>query len=306
MLYQNADSGDSVLVVIALVAIIVFVLMMITAFAIVRSERKTQTPVPSKDDLESGSPAVESTILPPVDGATIEVKPDGEIKARPFAAFFSGERQKNAGASVESAQVDKSPKVIQTLNLVACFILATGFAWLNFSHVQHIVNATSLSPYFILLAIFSPICIAVAWLRLTGIKWRLGNRNLVRDLIGIVLALALGFGGQRFLSDPVSVLAPELPVLSTQDWPGSQFSVEPQIIEAGAWSETRAFRQSLILIRNEIAIAEVTQTILWHADRMQAAAAWDQHRNDPYYDFPVVVSNTDNNRPEIRAYLQPA
>src|SRR5688500_12993584 len=158
MLYQNADSGDSVLFVIALIAIIVFVLMMIAAFAIVRSERKTQIAVPSKDDLESGSPAVESTILPPVDGATIEVKPDGEIKARPFAAFFSGERQKNAGASVESARIDKSPKGIQTLSLAACFILATGFAWLNFSHVQHIVNATSLSPYFILPAILSPIC----------------------------------------------------------------------------------------------------------------------------------------------------
>lgn len=172
MLYQNADSENTVLLVIALVAIVVFIFMLFAAFAIARSERKTQTAVPSKDDLESGSPAVESSILPPVDGTTTEVWPAGEIKARPFASFFSGERRQNAGASVESAQVDKSPKRIQTLNLAACFILATGFAWLNFSHVQHIVNATSLSPYFILLAIFSPTCISVAWLRLTGIKWR--------------------------------------------------------------------------------------------------------------------------------------
>ena len=125
-----------------------------------------------------------------------------------------------------------------------------------------------------------------------------GNRNLVRDLIGIVLALAVGLGGQLLLSDPMRVLAPELPVLSPQDWPGSQF-FGPLRIEGGRpWSDQRAFQQSIALIRNEVGVAEATQRISWYADLTQAAAAWDQHKSEPFWDFPIVARNTGNNKPE--------
>ena len=41
-----------------------------------------------------------------------------------------------------------------------------------------------------------------------------GKRYGVRDLIGILLALAIGISGQLFLADPLKILAPSLPMLS--------------------------------------------------------------------------------------------
>ena len=176
MLYQDADSGDTVLVAIAFVAMAVFVLMLVTAFAIVRSERKTRSEVPSKHDLEPGSHAAGNPGPLPENGRTTELRPQWYFKAPPFVAgiarLFSRDRQRNAGESERTRIVNAGPGALRTLNWVICFILATYFAWLNYSHVGHIINSTSLYPYFVLLEVLSPTCIAVAWLRLTGSSWR--------------------------------------------------------------------------------------------------------------------------------------
>ena len=124
------------------------------------------------------------------------------------------------------------------------------------------------------------------------------NRNLVRDLIGILLALAFGISGQLILSEPVKILAPRLPMLSPQDWPGSELGRALSITGGRPWRENRSFTQSIMLIKNGISIAEATQRIIWHADRMQAAAMWNQYKNEPYYDFIVIASSTNNDKPE--------
>jgi hypothetical protein len=125
-----------------------------------------------------------------------------------------------------------------------------------------------------------------------------GNRNLIRDLIGILLALAVGISGQLILSDPLRVLAPKnLPLLSPQDWPGSQFNLELLIVGGRPWQENRSFMRSIVLIKDNTPIAEATQTIVWYADLTQAAADWNQHKSEPYYDFPIVAKNTDTDKP---------
>jgi hypothetical protein len=133
----------------------------------------------------------------------------------------------------------------------------------------------------------------------------LGNKNLVRDLIGMLLALAAGISGQLILSDPLKVLAPELPMLSLQDWPGSQFTVELQIIGGGAWQEERGFLQSIVLMSNKTPVAEATQTMTWYADLTQAGAAWHQHRSEPYYDFPIVATSAGEDKPESLLFCSP-
>src|SRR5215216_2026528 len=179
MLYQNADSEYTVIVVIALVAIVVFMLMLIATFAIFRSERKTKTAAPSKDELESGSPAVGDTILLPEDRTTTEVRPTSAIKVRSLAAgsagLFSIDRRKDTSASGQGATIEKLSKDIKTLNWVACFTIASYIAFLGYDRLQYTLFPLLQLPGYYwfakILPIISPTCIAVAWLRLTGIKW---------------------------------------------------------------------------------------------------------------------------------------
>jgi hypothetical protein len=175
LLYPNADSDNTVLLVIALVAIILFMLMLFAAFIIVRSEKKTKTAASSKDKLGSGSPAAGNTTPHPEDGKTTEVRPTSAIKAHSFATNMAGppssDKWENINASSPRAILDQLPKLIQTLNWIVCFLAVTYFAWLNYSRLGSDLEKTSLYPYFVWLAILSPTCIAIAWLRLTGVRW---------------------------------------------------------------------------------------------------------------------------------------
>jgi len=64
----------------------------------------------------------------------------------------------------------------QTLKWEASFILASSVAYLGYFRVQNILAPPLPIPAYIywalqILAILSPSCIAVAWLRWTGVKW---------------------------------------------------------------------------------------------------------------------------------------
>ena len=112
-------------------------------------------PIPNIE-LESGSPAVGNTILLPEDRTT-EVRPTSEIKALSLDAGLTRD--------------------IKILNWVVCLIIASYVAFLGYDRLQHyLFLLLQLSSYFygfaIILAFISPTCIAVAWLRLTGVRWR--------------------------------------------------------------------------------------------------------------------------------------
>ena len=67
---------------------------------------------------------------------------------------------------------------IKTLNWWTCCIVATLVAYLGYDHLEHtLLSVFEVSGYYywsaFILAILSPACLAVAWLRLTGIQWRL-------------------------------------------------------------------------------------------------------------------------------------
>lgn len=132
-----------------------------------------------------------------------------------------------------------------------------------------------------------------------------GKGYSVRDLIGMLLALAVGISGQLFLADPLQVLAPSLPMLSPEDWPGSRFTIERQIMGGRAWREQRSFQQSIVLIKNQKPVASATQIIVWYADLEQAKAAWDQHRKEPYYDYPIIARSTDKDKPASLLFCSP-
>lgn len=84
------------------------------------------------------------------------------------------------------------PQGIKTLNWVLCFVIASYVAWWNYSRELSSLNGTSLYPYLIALALLSPACLGVAWLRLTGLTWR--------RALSLLLWVPVAFGAILLLS----------------------------------------------------------------------------------------------------------
>lgn len=101
------------------------------------------------------------------------------------------DRQKKAVESLQGGVSDSFPEKIKALNWVVCLIVATYVALSNYEHVSHLVSDTSLDLYFALLAIISPTCLAVAWLRLTGTPWR--------RALSLFIWVSVAFGGMWLL-----------------------------------------------------------------------------------------------------------
>lgn len=147
MLYQNADSGETVLVVIALVALAVFILMLFAVLAIVRSEGKTK------------------------DEAGKEHKT--RLTAGGLARHFPQDKPKRE-LTPRQRQIVES---LKTFNWWACCIIAAIVAFLGIDRLQeNLLPLFRIVRYYYwfapILAILSPACIALAWLRLTGVPWR--------------------------------------------------------------------------------------------------------------------------------------
>ena len=176
---QNANSGDTLLLIIALVAVVIFLLMLIAVFVVVRAERKPTSNVSLEE--EPGSLAVAETTLLSEKGIPPEVVPANEMKAPSVAENFAGplslENPEKESAPDPDALVVGFPSATKRLswvtpNWLISFIAATCMAWWNYSRLDFGAERISLYPYIIFLAIFSPASIAVAWLRLTGTNWR--------------------------------------------------------------------------------------------------------------------------------------
>lgn len=122
-----------------------------------------------------------------------------------------------------------------------------------------------------------------------------------RDVLGILLALVAGLAGELVMADPLRFLAPQIPMLSTPDWPGSQVTVELQILDGLAWRERRGFLKAL----GQPVRAEATQVLTWYADPAAAAAAWEQHRNVPDA-YEIVAASAGDQVPESVLLCSPA
>jgi hypothetical protein len=136
-------------------------------------------------------------------------------------------------------------------------------------------------------------------MRLSFFRRLVANINLSRDQIWILLALVVGIVGQIFVffvPDPLRVLAPQLPMLSPQDWPGSQIGTELFISENWPWQEKRGFRQSLYLSQDSIN-AHIDQQLVWYANPRENADIWNQLDPDTYNGWPILERNMDTDKP---------
>ena len=69
--------------------------------------------------------------------------------------------------------LDRIPEVFKSLNLALSFFVVIWIAFKNSSQIANTVHHTMpLRTFLDWLAWISPTCIAIAWLRITGIKWK--------------------------------------------------------------------------------------------------------------------------------------
>lgn len=123
--------------------------------------------------------------------------------------------------------------------------------------------------------------------------------HLLRDTVGILLALAIGVGGLIFvftIPDPFTSLGPHTPLLTSPDWPGSYASIEIGIGSDWPWRERRKFVTSLVL-NADPRYAEIEQTAIWYADRAEAAADWKGLNTDSYNEQPIVARYSGGDKP---------
>ena len=149
MRYQNAYSENTVLLVIALVAMVVLILMLFAVLVIVRSEGKTKNEAGPEKEHQASLTSAEH------DRPPAQEKPNGERDARPRGIFES----------------------LKRFNWAACYAIASFVAYSGYDRLQHFMLPLFQIPGYYywsayIFAILSPACIAVAWLRLTGAPWR--------------------------------------------------------------------------------------------------------------------------------------
>ena len=81
---------------------------------------------------------------------------------------------------------------LKTLNWGACCIIAAFVAFLGYDRLQRFLLPLFQIPGYYywsanILAIISPICIAVAWLRLTGVTWPQALRLFLFVPVGVLV-----------------------------------------------------------------------------------------------------------------------
>lgn len=92
--------------------------------------------------------------------------------------------------------LDRLPSNFKTLYWAVCLILASKFAASGYYRVWF-TNFIPVGDYFIWASIISPICVAVAALRLGGVKWKYALLLFIfvpAIVFGNILAMAILYG----------------------------------------------------------------------------------------------------------------
>ena len=150
-------------------------------------------------------------------------------------------------------------------------------------------------------------------MNLSSLPGRTGRTSLSRDQIAILLLLTIGIGGQLvvfLIPDPLDILAPEVPMLTPRDWPGSDMGTELFFTDylplrnspdtpwtPFVWDETRGFYQSLYLTGVNF-LSSVDQTVGWYANPDENANAWRKgFELGTYNGWPFIETHQSPDQP---------
>jgi hypothetical protein len=129
--------------------------------------------------------------------------------------------------------------------------------------------------------------------------------SIVRDVLGVLVFLSLGIGGQRILLNPVGLFTPDLPMLSREEVPNSATTPVYENSQPGSISQQREFDVTLIIGEEDQKYrgdgwysnkgATITQKVFWYAEPAEAVFAWEHSDNeikDQFSNIPPIVSNS--------------
>lgn len=139
------------------------------------------------------------------------------------------------------------------------------------------------------------------------------NKRFSSDQLATLLMLVIGISGLVMvflIPDPLPMLAPQLPLLTPADWPGSHISTKLFITDNWRvsydantpwspflWEEKRGFQQSLDLSDGDL-VASVRQTIVWYANPGENADVWKKELTSGTYNgWPIVESSLSSDKP---------
>src|SRR5215208_1538749 len=129
--------------------------------------------------------------------------------------------------------------------------------------------------------------------------------SIIRDLLGVLVFLSLGIGGQRFLLNPAGIFTPDLPMLSREEVPNSAATPVYEDSQSGSISQQREFHVTLIIgeegqtyrddgwLTNEG--ATILQKAFWYAEPAEAVLAWKRSESEikkQFSNIPPTVSNS--------------
>ena len=139
--------------------------------------------------------------------------------------------------------------------------------------------------------------------------------SVIRDLLGVLVFLSLGIGGQLFLLNSVEILTPNLPILSGKMLSNSVATFVHERSQSGSIAEQRKFEVTIIIGEEEKIIhnawlsnkgAKIFQNLFWYAKSAEGVLAWEQSENeirDDFFDIPPILSNSLNeNNPAFSLY----
>ena len=144
-----------------------------------------------------------------------------------------------------------------------------------------------------------------------------GKRNLSRDQIVTLLALVIGIAGLLIvflIPNPLDILAPQTPMLTPQDWPGSDIGTEIFFTDNWRvsynsdfpwsplrWEERRGFYQSLYLTGDNVNYSIdsfIDQTVVWYANPDENAAVWKREFDTGTYNgWPFIETHLSSDQP---------
>jgi hypothetical protein len=129
--------------------------------------------------------------------------------------------------------------------------------------------------------------------------------SVIQDLLGVLVLVSLGIGGQRFLLNPVGILTPDIPVLSRKEVPNSAATPVYENSQSGSLSRHREFEVTLIigeenqLYRGEGWLsnqgATISQKVFWYAEPAEAVLDWEWRESrikNEFSNIPPITSNS--------------
>jgi hypothetical protein len=132
------------------------------------------------------------------------------------------------------------------------------------------------------------------------------NNNLIKDVIGVILALVLGLGGQIFMLNPINTLTPKLPMLTQQDWPRSHVDQGLMISENWERPVGREFFIRLRITEKDYdRKAEIEQRTTWYANSTDTPVALARELQ---WGFPhtqlMAESSLSKNKPQSMLFCR--